>query len=206
MARLGPWLLALALCLYPSGVARAESGEPGAPGPLPSVVAPGPPGASPAAEASSASTAAPELDSGPDDQLIGGIASWLLGAGAYVAFNYAAFRMNDLRSDESFDAYRAGFVTGDNVCDMAREGRQSPTPGAPSPETVADVCDEADSMEILQAVFAPTSVALGVLSLILILTSDTVSGPEDEEAKESAWTLQVQTAKEGGGLGLSVRF
>jgi hypothetical protein len=188
------------------GAAAAPAASSGQPAPPP------PPGPVPAVTQGSLPRSAPdaapaeEQSPFPDYQLGAGIGLYLAGAGLLVAFNVAAIRVNSLRDDPDFASYREGFPKNLNVCDEAEKGTVSPVPGAASPETVADICKEASSMEVLEVVGGAAGSLLAVVGLVLLGTSDTVSGSDDEKKEASRWSFQVQTAREGAAFGVGYRF
>jgi hypothetical protein len=128
-----------------------------------------------------------------------------VGLGFIVAFNYSFFSIVDLKGDEGYERYRSYVPTSKNACDYAREGMNPGLSGSASPQAVADLCDRADTLEILEGVSLPLGIALGAIGLVLIGTSDSVKGSAND-AQKSAWTADVQAGAQGAGLRLGARF
>jgi len=162
--------------------------------------------ASPAAQPQPASTVtlagAPteEAESPTDWQLIGGIAGLTVGAAFAVMGIYASVRVNDISDDAELDAYRARIPAGRNACEAARAGEQVSATGSPDPGHVADLCDEAESLEVLQGIAIPTAVVVGLAGWVLVGTSDTWCSIGDDMA------LTPWVGPEGGGIGFRARF
>ena len=142
-------------------------------------------------------------DTGVDGRMIGGFVSLGLGVVSGAVGLWAALDVNTVRSDESFDAYRAQFPPNVNACDQARDGFQGSTIGAVDPAAVAELCDRADSRELIQAVTFPVAaVAVGVGAFLLGTSS--LAGGDDEEA--GSITIEPQIGLDTQALSVRYRF
>ena len=148
----------------------------------------------------------PDAAGGTDWTFVGGLASWAAGMGFVVAFNYAFFRLNDVVMSDSMKAFRQGVPSGESSCDRARAGTAVSAPDAPSPGEIADLCDEADSMEALRNAALPIGLALGILGVVLIGTSDTVNGPPDKVHEARRWRVNGGVGPSGGSASLQISF
>jgi hypothetical protein len=207
-------LLALASAVGTASpsVAAEGAGAPGPGAPASSAEPPASPSAS-AAEPASAEALPPHEAAGPTDAsggtdwpLVGGLVSWAAGMGFVIVFNYAFFRLNDTVTNDSMKAYRQGVPAGESSCERARAGAVVSTAGAPSPSEIADLCDEADSMEVLRNVTLPLGLALGILGVVLVGTSDTVNGPSDTEGEARGWRVRGGVGPSGGAASLAISF
>ncbi|RLB65169.1 MAG: hypothetical protein DRI90_02700 [Deltaproteobacteria bacterium] len=140
---------------------------------------------------------------GTDWPLLGGIASVVVGTGFLVAGHYGLFRLNDVVREEEMQAYRAGVPQGQSSCEWVRSGHVSSAAGASSPDTVADLCDEAESMEVLRNVALPIGAAATFVGLLLIGTSDTVDRRADQGR---AWRVRVGMGPHGGAASVAIGF
>jgi hypothetical protein len=186
------WFLAsltLALALLTRGAA-AQVGAPAgpsAPEPLPER----------AGEADQATTG-----TSFDPQLVAGIATWAVGMGFVVVFNYAFFHVRDLTGDDTLVEYRKGIPNDQSSCDRARQGVVSARAGAAAPSDVAALCDRIDSTLLLRNVTLPIGLVASVLGTVLIGTSDTVVGTEQARS----WDVQIHLARDQGALQIEGRF
>jgi len=156
--------------------------------------------ASPAAPANTPIAPA-AAEPGPDWQLIGGIAGLVVGAGAAVMGVYSFVRVNEISDDNDFNTYRSRIPSSRDACDAARAGEQVSTTGQPDPGHVADLCDEGETLQIMQGIALPSSVLFGVVGAVLVGTSDSWCGSSDSAVQVAPWL-----GPEGGGFGLSARF
>ncbi|MBW2456864.1 MAG: hypothetical protein JRI68_20280 [Deltaproteobacteria bacterium] len=144
--------------------------------------------------------AASAPESATDWQLLGGIAGLTVGAAFAAMGIYATVRVNEINDDAEVDAYRSLIPSNRNACEAARAGESVSDGGTPDPGHVADLCDEAESLQTLQGIAIPTAVVVGLAGWVLVGTSDTWCGLGDDLAV-SPWL-----GPEGGGLGISARF
>lgn len=148
----------------------------------------------------------PAAASGTDWAFVGGLIVTAVGAGALVAGHYGLFRLNDVVREDELRSYRAGVPEGESSCEAARSGFVSPADGAASAASVVEICDEADSMEMLRNVALPVGAAVAVLGLVLIGTSDTVNGPDEGGDEAAAWRLRLQAGPTGAGAAVTMPF
>lgn len=145
-------------------------------------------------------TAEPSDKGGVDGLLIAGIGSAALAVTSIVMFNWARAEVEAIESDGGFITYREGFPDGSNVCELATSGYESP--GAPPAAEIADQCDRAESMEVVQGVMLPASIAFSALATVLIVMSDTVSGDDEPDDLN----VGLHLGDRSGGLWLRYRF
>ncbi len=138
---------------------------------------------------------------GPDWQLIGGIAGIVLGTGLAVVGLYSTLRVTDINDDSDFNAYRSRIPSNRNACEAARDGEQVSATGQPDPGHIADLCDEGETLQILQGIAIPTSLLVGLAGWVLVGTSDTWCGTGDGAVQIATWVGPA-----GGGLGITARF
>lgn len=77
-------------------------------------------------------------------------------AGGFVSMA----KVSSIDSQSDLDAYRRGFGSKQDICDMARSGRTSTIPGSASPGQVSSYCSSATTFEVLEFVL----LGLGVVS------------------------------------------
>ena len=119
---------------------------------------------------------------------------------SFSVATWAAFEVASLQDDDGLQSYRSAFTTSDDVCDEARSGVdvRDVYPGASSPDEAAALCDEADTLAIVQAVGYPAAIATLGLGLYLMTTAF----PDTDDAETAA---RVQPVIVPGFAGLSVR-
>jgi hypothetical protein len=143
---------------------------------------------------------------GTDWQLVGGLGAWAVGMGLVVTFNYAFFRLNDVVQEDALKSYRLGVPAGESSCDRARAGVASTAAGAASAEEVASLCDEADTMESLRNIPLPVGLGAALLGLVLLGTSDSVSGGDAADERAGHWRFRVGGGPDGAGAIAAVSF
>ncbi|RLB47571.1 MAG: hypothetical protein DRI90_26185 [Deltaproteobacteria bacterium] len=141
------------------------------------------------------------VEPGPDWQLLGGIGGLIVGASFAVMGLYSFVRVNDIGDDGDFIAYQSRIPSDRDACDAAHAGEQVSTTGQPDPGHVADLCDEADTLQVMQGISLPATLLAGVVGAVLVGTSDTWCGTGDSALRIDPWL-----GPKGGGLGLSARF
>ena len=144
--------------------------------------------------------------------LIGVSAVSLVGMGLSMAV------INDIDDDPGKTAYSDAVARGndvaldmnqpeqviDDVCVAARRGLDY-TLEEGSARDVADKCDTAETMQVLQYVFLGTAVAAGATGLALVLTED--DSPEDRgRARGRTLALRPHFGTDGGGVSATLRF
>ena len=117
-----------------------------------------------------------------DGQFLAGFITATAGAGMLVTFGIAASRIDELENDNGFRRYREGFKTFESACERAEAGKASAIVGATSPLRVRDVCNEAETLEIVSAVALPVGIIALVTGAYLMLSSDTVLAPSENGA------------------------
>lgn len=115
-----------------------------------------------------------------DGRMVGGFVSLAVGVGVAAVGLWAALDVNALKKDETYSNYQALVPASQDVCDYAKDGMLP----ALNPGKVSDICDEARTMEIIQAVMFPTAaVAVGVGGFLLGTSS--LAGEEEPTAEEA---------------------
>jgi hypothetical protein len=71
---------------------------------------------------------------------------------------------------------------------------------------VEDLCDEAESLEILRNVAIPIGAVATVVGLVLIGTSDTVNGTANDAEQAGDWRLHVGAGPTGANAAVTVSF
>jgi hypothetical protein len=118
-----------------------------------------------------------------DMRMIGGFIGLGLGVASGAVGLWSALEVNSIRGDEGFNQYRSGLTTKQNVCDEAAAGTRVTTQGgAADPATVTDLCDQADTMELVQAVTFPLAAVATGVGIYLLGTSSLFGGDEADSA------------------------
>lgn len=154
----------------------------------------------PAVATAPAGAAAGTAESGTDWQLWAGVAGMVVGTSFGITAIYSTVRVTEISVDGELIDYQTRIASDRNFCEAARAGEQVSDTGAPDPGRVADLCDEAETLEVLQGVALPTAVLFGLAGWVLVGTSDTWCGL-GEDLAVSPWL-----GPEGGGIGVSARF
>ena len=151
-----------------------------------------------------------------DGRIIGGLASLAVGVGAGAVGLWAALKVNTLKDDETLTQYRQSLTKGQNACDEAAAGRVPAGSGFNSGQvaSVSDTCNQASTMEILQAVFFPTAaVAVGVGGFLLGTSSlaggdeePTPAGTPKKAATRNSWSLTPTVSPTLQHLQFTYRF
>jgi hypothetical protein len=144
----------------------------------------------------------------------------LIGVGAVslVGMGLSMAVINDIDEDPGKTAYSDAVARGnedaleenmpeqvfDDVCVAARRGfNYNLEPG--SAQDVADKCDTAETMQVLQYVFLGTAVAASATGLALVLTED--DAPEDTgRARGTTLAVRPHFGTDGGGVSATLRF
>ncbi|HEU4407704.1 MAG TPA: hypothetical protein VFS43_20740 [Polyangiaceae bacterium] len=118
-------------------------------------------------------------------------------------------RMNALddrwSSDPALAAYRRGAPPGQDVCDAAEAGIESPWPGAATRARVDRLCSGGDTLGVLRSVFYGVG-ALGIgAGVALLVTSKTSSARRAANAPTS-WQLVPLAGPSFGGLQAATSF
>ncbi|MFO0661111.1 MAG: hypothetical protein U0165_14955 [Polyangiaceae bacterium] len=80
-------------------------------------------------------------------------------------------KVSSINGQSDLDAYRRGFGSKQDICDMAKAGRVSLLPGAASPSKVTEYCDSASTFEVLEFVFLGLGVVSAGAGAYLLTTS-----------------------------------
>ena len=146
-----------------------------------------------------------ETDEPVDMRMVGGFVGLGVGVAAGAVGLWSALEVNSIRNDDGWNAYRSGFTTADNACEEAEQGTRVTTQaGAVDPETAKGFCDDAKSMELIQAVTFPVAaVAAGVGAYLLGTSSLTGDDAEDEPA---AWRVEPMIGPHVQSVNVSYRF
>lgn len=145
----------------------------------------------------------PEPTGEVDGMLLGGIASIAVAVGAAAVFGWAFAEVTSIAGDEDMARYREGFTAEDDICELAAEGRVSSAIGSPPPSDVADMCDTASDLEIVQGIMLPTAVGLTTLGVVLIVLSDTAQG---DDSPDDDVDVAVHLGPSAGSVQLRLRF
>jgi hypothetical protein len=135
-----------------------------------------------------------------------GTAGWIsvgVGGALLATGVYGLVRVQGIQHDGGFDAYRKGFRSGQDVCEVAAHGFASSVPGAASPSEVISKCDTASTMTTLQLVgFGLGAVATGAGIYFL------ATAPSHDGAPTTArrWGLTPAVGPRGGGVDVRVAF
>jgi hypothetical protein len=137
-----------------------------------------------------------------DGRLVGGIAALGVGAAAGAVGLWAALEVNSVRNDPEFEDYRRQFATTADVCERA----QSPDP-RPDVEAmragIAEKCDRASTMEIVQAIMFPVAGVAAGVGIFLLGTSSLVG---DDAAGDSALWIEPIITPEVQAVTVRYRF
>lgn len=92
--------------------------------------------------------------------------------GLTATFVYSTVRLDAIRSDPGYQAFRASLRTSDDACAVARAGTPGvdylASPGAYSRGQMVAACNDADTLQALQIVTVPTAVVTGALAGYLL--------------------------------------
>ncbi len=114
---------------------------------------------------------------------------------------YTWVRIGRINEADDLQIYRDQFSKSDNVCNEARDGTlQRRNPGfAPLENSASDLCDEADTLEVLQYVFLGGALAAGGVGAYLLLT-------DKPAAAQHSVLIQPRLARGRGFLSATLRF
>ncbi|MEZ4441733.1 MAG: hypothetical protein R3B72_21715 [Polyangiaceae bacterium] len=129
---------------------------------FPAVAGP-PPDAGPTSPATSPPSPTPEArDDRASPLLYASLAAGAVAGAGVVLAAIAQSRIAQLDADPDLERYRRGVTAGRNVCTEAARGLV--VPNALAPDAVADLCDEAETWEIVTFVAIPSAVAFAGLA------------------------------------------
>jgi hypothetical protein len=137
-----------------------------------------------------------------DWRRIGGFVGVGLGVALTGAGVYSSLQVSSIQNDEKFDAYRAQFTSGVDVCDAAKKPNDfaQAGAGAGSAEVVA-MCDDAATFEMMQAVFYGVGAVTGGVGIYLLATSG-----EDEGTPKTGLSVKPKIGRDSGSMNLQLTF
>ena len=101
------------------------------------------------------------------ERIAGGVIGLGFSVASLTAAIYATVRTATLETS-AIEAYKAGVPSDISICDAANDNRV--IDGAASPEEVREVCEEAASLEPLQAIMYPFAAGVGAMGAWLLIT------------------------------------
>jgi hypothetical protein len=132
-----------------------------------------------------------EADSPTNWRRIGGF----IGLGSGVAFGaiglYGSLRVFSIDGSSEFEKFRNQYPGEDDICTHEAEDA-----------ALADQCDTAATMEVVQLVFYPLAAVAGGVGLYLLLTSYS----DDGDAPTTGFEVSPKIGQHGGKLDVSYRF
>jgi hypothetical protein len=136
-----------------------------------------------------------EAESDTDWGKIGGF----IGVGMGVAFGtvglVSSLKVNGARTDNEFEEYRRRFPESEDVCESAEA-----SPAQTGQDLyVVDLCNQAATFEIMQAVFYPLAAISGGVGLYLLATSDWGDDASEEQAGGHL-RIDPRVGPQGGGV------
>lgn len=141
-----------------------------------------------------------------DGRMVAGLASLSAGLALGGVGSWAAVKVNGLRSDKGYQAYRDQFSAIDDVCEAARTN-QAPrdlNPAASTATTVSGLCDSARRDELIQAIAFPAAAVVAGIGGYLLGTS--TLGKASDDAKPNAWTIVPELSTERRSLTVRYAF
>ncbi len=137
----------------------------------------------------------------PNLRRILGFSAIGLGGAFLVATGYTWYRIDAINDSDDLTTYRKQFTSSTNVCNAARDGalkKSKPNYGALE-DSAADLCDRADTLEILQYVFLGSALVAGGVGAYLLLT-------EKKAGARHSLSLQPHFARGRGSVSATLRF
>lgn len=141
-----------------------------------------------------------------DTRMVGGFVGIGLGVAAGAVGLWSALEVNTIKGDQGFTQYRAGLTTKQNACEEARNGFQVTTVGgAAAPAAVADLCDQADTHELIQAVTFPVAAIATGVGIYLLGTSSLLGG-DDSDGEPSALRIEPHVGPDLQSVSVTYAF
>jgi hypothetical protein len=130
-----------------------------------------------------------------------GLGAALIGGGVY-----SVVRVHQIDTNPRFDLYRQGFHHGQDVCDEARAGTTSPTPGAATPDEMRSLCSQASTFQTLQFVFFGLGAISAGAGVYLLATDQPSSSKVSRVSAPRAWSVSPDIGRSSGGVSFSYDF
>lgn len=137
---------------------------------------------------------------------VGGFIGLGMGAAFGVIGLVSHIQVFNDREDESWQAFREQYPGKEDVCAEARAGTvtTNPQPSAMTREEAIDLCDRAETFELMQAIFYPLAAVSAGFGIYLLGTADW--GGDGAESEQGDVTLRPRVGLTGGDLSLQVQF
>lgn len=123
-----------------------------------------------------------------------------VGIGAGVAFGAVgvAAGVSVLSKQKDFDEYRQrpGYDTLPDICKFARDN-----PAGPDHDRIISLCDESDTLQLLQFIMYPLAAVSAGAGVYLLMTSKSA-----DEAPKTGWSVQPNIGLKSGSLGVTYRW
>jgi hypothetical protein len=124
-----------------------------------------------------------------DGRMIGGFVGIGVGLAGGAIGLWQALSVQSIKSDDGFLQYAQRFTDKDDVCEQAKAGNPgavniAATPGAASAPSVADMCSEANTGELIQAIAFPTAAVAAGVGFYLLGTSSLFGGDEADDGDD----------------------
>jgi hypothetical protein len=132
-----------------------------------------------------------------------GLGAVALGAGVFASLRTAA--LDDRLGSGSYERYRAAFP-GQNPCDVAARGTNSPTNGAAGAKQVDDTCSQGATFRAAQWVAYPLGAALVGVGTYLLLTAPKGSAAPPSRRTGAGWSLAPAWGPAGTGATVYGQF
>lgn len=146
-----------------------------------------------------------------DGRLIGGFAALGVGAAAGAVGLWAALEVNGIRSEQQLEDFRGFFPNTADVCERAGSGEsfdhlneQQEFMADSLREPVSNLCDQASTMEIVQAVMFPVAGVAAGIGIFLLGTSSLARDGEGDEP--SALSIEPIISPEVQAITVRYRF
>jgi hypothetical protein len=142
----------------------------------------------------------------PDFRLIGGIAALTIGVAAGAVGLWSSLEVNGIDQDEEWQAFTASVPQDLDACQQARDGRAGidfAKQFEADRQKFVDMCDDAATFEVLQAVMYPIAAVSAGVGIFLIGTSNFATG---EEGDAGAITIQPVISPELGAVAIGYTF
>ncbi|MBW2454298.1 MAG: hypothetical protein JRI68_07300 [Deltaproteobacteria bacterium] len=135
-----------------------------------------------------------EDDEPVDLRMIFGISAIVVGAGAGAVGLWQALEVNSIQDDGTWKAVQEHVPTNKDVCEVAGNNEAIGNVNPADYDAITNMCDQADTAEVLQAVMFPLAAVSAGVGAYLLGTSSLVGGDDDsgDEADEdvTAWSVQ----------------
>jgi hypothetical protein len=143
----------------------------------------------------------------PDFRLIGGIAALTVGVAAGAVGLWSSLEVNGIDNDDLWVRYTDAVPEGMDACDQATDG----APGSTFPsqflgdrDKLVEMCDDAATFEVIQAVMYPVAAVSAGVGIFLIGTSRFASGEDGDS--ESAIQVHPMIGPDLQAIAVSYSF